>query len=53
MRTNYVLIDYENVQPKSLDHLAGEHFRVIVFAGAQQKLTVDFAASVQPLGSRA
>lgn len=53
MRTNYVLIDFENVQPQSLDHLAGEHFKVLVFAGAKQKLTVDFAASLQPLGPRA
>jgi hypothetical protein len=53
VRTNYVLIDFENVQPQSLDHLASEHFKVFVFAGAKQKLTVDFAASVQPLGPRA
>jgi septum formation topological specificity factor MinE len=53
VRTNYVLIDFENVQPQSLDHLAGEHFKVFVFVGASQKLTVDFAASLQRLGPRA
>ena len=31
MKTNYVLIDYENVQVKSLALLMGEHFRVQVF----------------------
>ena len=54
MRTNYVLIDYENVQPSSLAGLDAEHFRVIVFVGASQsKLTFDTAAAVQKLGGRA
>lgn len=54
MRTNYVLIDYENVQPSSLSGLDAEHFRVIVFVGASQnKLTFDIAAAVQKLGARA
>jgi hypothetical protein len=30
------LIDYENVQPKLLDELAADHFKVIVFVGASQ-----------------
>jgi hypothetical protein len=54
MRTNYILIDYENVQPSSLAGLDAEHFRVIVFVGANQsKLTFDTAAAVQKLGARA
>ena len=54
MRTNYVLIDYENVQPTSLAGLDAEHFRVLVFVGASQnKLTFDTAAAVQKLGARA
>ena len=54
MRTNYVLIDYENVQPTSLAGLDAEHFRVIVFVGASQnKLSFDTAAAVQKLGARA
>lgn len=54
MRTNYVLIDYENVQPNSLAGLDGEHFRVLVFVGASQnKLTFDTAAALQKLGPRA
>jgi hypothetical protein len=54
MRTNYVLIDYENVQPSSLTGLEAEHFRVLVFVGASQnKLTFETAAAVQRLGARA
>jgi hypothetical protein len=54
MRTNYVLIDYENVQASSLAGLDAEHFRVLVFVGASQnKLTFDTAAAVQKLGTRA
>jgi PIN domain len=54
MRTNYVLIDYENVQPSSLAGLDAEHFRVLVFVGAgQNKLTFETASAVQKLGPRA
>lgn len=53
-RTNYVLIDYENVQPASLDGLDAEHFRVVVFVGASQnKLAFEMAAALQRLGPRA
>lgn len=51
MRTNYVLIDYENVQPGSLSALEKDHFKVIVFVGATQaKIKYDVAADVQRLG---
>jgi hypothetical protein len=54
MRTNYVLIDYENVQPNSLAGLDAEHFRVLVFVGANQnKLTFEIASAIQKLGPRA
>jgi hypothetical protein len=54
MRNNIVLIDFENVQPQSLDLLAQEHFRVLVFVGASQtKLPFETAAALQKLGSRA
>lgn len=54
MRTNYVLIDYENVQPSSLAELDAEHFHVLLFVGASQnKLTFEIAAAVQKLGPRA
>ena len=51
MRTNYVLIDYENVQPAALAVLEKEHFKVIVFVGANQsKVGFDVATSLQRLG---
>lgn len=54
MRTNYVLIDFENVQPASLAGLDAEHFRVLVFVGANQnKLNFETAAALQRLGTRA
>ena len=54
MRTNYVLIDFENVHVKSLDLLQGEHFRVIVFLGPKNtKLPVELVVAVQRFGVRA
>ncbi|MFT3665035.1 PIN domain-containing protein [Piscinibacter sp.] len=54
MRTNYVLIDYENVQPDTLAGLDAEHFRVLLFVGANQnKLTFEIASATQKLGDRA
>jgi PIN domain len=51
VRTNYVLIDYENVQPAALSVLEKEHFKVIVFVGASQaKISFDIAESIQRLG---
>ena len=52
MRTNYVLIDYESVQPEDLSALKQDHFRVIVFVGAHQnKISFETAAALQQLGS--
>lgn len=54
MRTNYVLIDYENVQPNVLSVLDAEHFKVMVFVGASQnKLSFETAAALQKMGERA
>lgn len=54
MKTNYVLIDYENVQPEISAALADEHFKLLVFIGANQpRIDVDVAAAVQRLGPRA
>lgn len=54
MRTNFVLIDYENVQPESLSCLSGEHFQVLLFVGSNQtKLPFEVVAAMQQLGSRA
>jgi hypothetical protein len=54
MKTNYVLIDYENVQPSAMAVLDQEHFKVIVFVGAgQAKITFEVASALQQMGSRA
>lgn len=54
VRTNYILIDYENVQPTSLVGLDQAHFKIIVFIGVHQtKISVDVAAALQCLGPRA
>lgn len=54
MPTNYVLIDYENVQPKNLEILANHPFKVFVFVGANQvKVPFDLAAAMQDLGESA
>lgn len=54
MRTNYVLIDFESVQPSAIELLEPEQFKVLVFVGASQnKVTIEFAASMQKLGARA
>lgn len=54
MKTNYILIDLENVQPKNLEILKGHDFKVIVFVGANQtKISFDLAVAMQNLGSTA
>lgn len=54
MRTNYVLIDYESVQPEDLSALKHDHFRVIVFLGAHQsKIAYETASALQQMGSNA
>lgn len=54
MRTNVVLIDFENVQPISLAALEQAHFRVLVFVGATQaKLSFDSVSAIQRMGERA
>ena len=58
MKTNYVLIDYENVQPKNLamilDGGSDQDFRVLVFVGANQtKVPIELAEPMQRLGDKA
>ncbi len=54
MKTNYVLIDYENVQPTDLALLRDGPFKVKVFLGANQsKIPVSLAAAIQALGANA
>ena len=54
MKNIYILIDYENVQPKNLAILNGHPVKVIVFVGANQaKVPFDLASSLQTLGNNA
>ena len=51
MKTNYVLIDYENVQPESLGLLEREEFRIRLFIGANQgSLKRNVAIAMQKFG---
>ena len=57
MKKHYILIDYENVQTKSLAVLhstPNQAFRVIVFVGANQsKIPIDLVSSMQGFGDKA
>ena len=57
MSKHYILIDYENVQTKSLSVLQGapnQAFRIMVFVGANQsKLPVELVSSMQGFGDKA
>ncbi|TWT31925.1 PIN domain-containing protein [Blastopirellula retiformator] len=57
MKTHYLLIDYENVQPKSLQRLQrmqGMSLKVCAFLGTKQaKVPIELAHQLQPLGSNA
>lgn len=53
-RTNYVLIDYESVQPSQLELLSRDGFVAYVFVGkAQTRLSLETVAAIQDLGERA
>ena len=52
MRTNFVLIDSENVRPEYIEKLKHELFRVFVFVGPNLKrLEFPIVNAVQSLGS--
>ena len=54
LATHYVLIDFENVQPRNLELLTKHPFKVFVFVGANQtKVPFDLADSMQLLGNNA
>ena len=53
LNMNYVLIDFENVQPDSLEQLDRDYFKLLVFVGAsQEKVPFDMAASLHRFGDR-
>ena len=54
MKTDYVLIDFENVQPKDLSLLAGHPFRIMVFVGANLgRIPFELAKALQTMGENA
>ncbi len=54
MKTNFVLIDLENVRPENLGLLMGGQFKVKVFAGSQQKsVSIEMVQALQPFGAEA
>jgi len=56
MTTNYVLVDFENVQPDTLASLAEGQFKVKVFVGAAQakgRISFELSHSMQKLGASA
>lgn len=51
MAKNYILVDFENVQPNNLEVLKLHPFNVLVFVGANQsKIPFDLATAMQTLG---
>lgn len=54
LRQNIILIDFENVQPESINALEDNCFKVIIFVGANQtKIPFEIAASIQRMGTNA
>jgi hypothetical protein len=54
MSATYILIDFENVQPKALEQLRGAHVHVHVFLGARNtKLPRELVLALQSMGDRA
>lgn len=54
MANNYLLIDFENVQPESIALLDGLEFTILLFVGAHQtKIPLALATQLQQLGERA
>lgn len=54
MKTQIILVDFENVQPDLLPALALEDVKVLVFVGPQQlKLPITTVEAVQKMGAKA
>ncbi len=51
MKTNYIFVDFENIQPKNLELLKGGPFKIKLFIGHNQtKIPLDVVLSLQPFG---
>jgi len=54
VRTNYIFVDFENVQPTSFEFPKDYPFKIIIFVGANQtKIPIELATSMQNLGHNA
>jgi len=54
MKDHFVLIDFENVQPKNMGLLKGGAFKIKVFLGASQaKVSLEMAQALQTFGNDA
>jgi hypothetical protein len=54
MKTNYIFIDFENIQRHDVGLLKGHPSKVFLFVGANQsKISFDLVASIQKLGDQA
>ena len=53
-RNNYILIDYENVQPLNFDIPKEYPLHIIIFVGAnQKKIPIELVTTIQSLGGNA
>ena len=53
MKKQYILIDFENVQPKSLPALGAHNVKIYVFVGASQaRLPFELVEALQVLGDK-
>ena len=51
MRTEYVLVDFENVQPEDLDLLSGGSYKIKIFLGTHQgRIPVAMVRALQAFG---
>jgi hypothetical protein len=51
---NYVLIDFENIQPNNLELLKNHNFKLIIFVDSnQKKIPFEFVEIIQSFGSNA
>jgi len=51
VKLNFVLVDFENVQPKNIGLLQGGTYKIKVFLGAKQaKISIDIARALQAFG---
>ncbi len=54
LKTTYILIDYENIQPADLKDLKEDFFKIKIFIGTNQtKISTDIALAMQTFNDRA